>query len=146
MATRDPIHDGLMDAAKRASDEYGTHRIGDPYGSIGKWIAIRLDDGSSDHVAYDSKAHAVRHQHHDEKYYAFLQIGPWPLAPKDAAVFLKINRRLYDAGMRMSDPDHDTGGPEMIRRANNEDMLAQLRSLFRGGRPKNIIHGRKLYE
>jgi hypothetical protein len=128
------------DAAKRASDAYNLHRVADPHGSIGKWIAVRLSDGTTDDTLYDSKQDAVRGQHHNEDYYAFVQVGPWSFTPQYAETFLKINRRMYDKGLRLADRDHSGGGRDLIRRVTREDQFNQLRSMFRGDRaPSNII-------
>lgn len=128
----------LRDAAKRVSGEYAMHRLADPLGNYGKWFAVRLSDGSSDHVLYDTKTDAVRGQHHDEQFYAFVQIGPWPMGVDEAETYLKVQRRAYDAGLRLS--DRESGGKDLIRRVTKEDQYNQLRAMFIGDRtPSNII-------
>lgn len=133
---------GHSDASKRMSDEYTMHRIANPYGAIGHWLAFRLSDGSSDHVLYDSKSDAVRHQHGNEQFYAFTQIRPCNMSVCDAEVFLRIHRKMYDAGLRMTDPD-SARMPEPIRRSTREDMASQMRTITSGGRtrPSNLIIG-----
>lgn len=121
------------DAARRFADEYNLHRIGDQYGSVGKWIAVRLDDGSSDHVLYDTKQDAIRHQHHNEKFYAFVRIVPTTMNVCDAEIYLGSLRKLYDAGFRLTDPDNRHGGPDVIKRITREDQFAQMR-----GRSTNL--------
>lgn len=110
------------DAAKRISDEYNTHRIADPYGSIGKWFAAAIHDGTCDHVLYDSKRDAVIHQHHNENYYTYIKIGPHTSNACEAAVMLKTARMLYDNGMRMADPDDRHGGKDLIKRSTWDDV------------------------
>lgn len=122
------------DAAKRFADNYNLHRVANPYGSIGKWIAIALQDGNSDQELYDSKLDAVRHQHHNEQRYAFVKIGPYSMALCEAAVILETNRRAYSRGFRMTDPDHKHGGMDLITRLTAEDQLAQMR-----GAVQNLI-------
>lgn len=80
------------------------HAIADT-SNIGKWAAVRLSDGSSDNVVYDRRADAIRGQKHNEKYFAFCQIHPGGMQPKEAEVFLDYHRKLYDAGFRLPDPD-----------------------------------------
>jgi len=121
------------DAAKRFADEYNLHRIGDRYGSVGKWMAVRLDDGSSDHVLYDTKRDAVRHQHHNEMFYAFARIIPTTMNICDAEIYLGTQRKLHDAGFRMTDPDSRSGGNDVIKRVTREDQFAQMR-----GRSTNL--------
>lgn len=117
------------DAAQRVSDTYNLHRIADPHGSIRKWYAAALSDGRSDNVLYESKRDAVRHQHHNEQWYAFIRIGPAQMTPCEAEVFLATARKIYDAGGRMPDPDHPHGGVDVIKRLNAEDQIAQSRGI-----------------
>lgn len=116
------------DAAKRVADTWNLHRIGDSNAAVRKWFAARMDDGTSDHVLYDSKQDAVRHQHHDEQFYAYLRIMPFTLTPCESEVYLVGARKLYDAGMRMADPDDVNGGKDVIKRSTWDDQTAQ--SLF----------------
>lgn len=90
------------DAARRCSDAVNLALIGQA-GAAGRWIAVRLSDGGSDGVLYDQKSDAVRHQLH-ESLCAYIKIPPDGMTPRLAEVFLKFNRQLYDAGMRMQDP------------------------------------------
>ena len=128
------------DAAKRVSDEYNMHRIADCHGSIGKWVAFALADGTSDHQLYDTKHSAVRHQHHNEQWYFFAQIRPVTMAVCETEAMLNMHRRMYDAGVRLIDPSHAHGGRDMINRVSREDQGAQLRTVLSGGRsaPTNI--------
>lgn len=125
---------GHTDPAKRVSDTYSLHVIGSGRDSIGKWIAVTLADGRSDDTLYHNKQSAIRHQHHNENYYAFIRIGPRPMNVCEAEVYLKTQRKLHDAGLRMVDPDSATGGPEVIKRLTVEDQMAQMR-----GRNTNLI-------
>lgn len=124
------------DAAKRIYDNYHLHRSADYYGSIGKWIACALNDGSSDGEKYDSKSDCIRHQHHNEQFYAYIQITPAMMTVCSAEIFLGVTRRLYDAGIRMADPDHREGGRQLITRTSVEDQMAYLR-----GKSQNLTVG-----
>ena len=92
---------GWSDEDKRCSDIVTMHAIA---GSVGKWVAIRLADGGSDNVVYDTRADAVRHQHH-EQLCAYVKVPPGGMQPKEANVFLGYHRKLYDAGFRLPDPE-----------------------------------------
>lgn len=133
------VTERISDAAKRASDEYNLHRVADPFGNIGKWIAVRLSDGTSDHVLYDSKTSAVRGQHHNENFYAYVQIGPWPFSPNDAETYLRKNREMYDAGFRLADRNAENGGLDAIPRITEVDERNRFAALFGKGKPSNII-------
>ena len=129
------------DAAKRASDHYCLHRIADPYGTIGKWIAIALADGDSDGSVYDSKQQCIAHQHHNEMYYAYVRIIPQDMTPCDTEIFLRMHRMMYDKGIRLADPDSHSGGKEVIKRLAREDQSSLMRSIASGGliRPRNLL-------
>jgi len=120
---------GHSDAAKRMADTYNLHKIGAGYAAIGKWIAVTLAEGTSDDVLYDNKRDAVRHQKHNEQYYAYIKIVPPSMKYCDAEVMLNTHRRMYDAGMRMADPDAKSGGLDLITRLTQSDMLAQSRGV-----------------
>lgn len=96
-----PLLAKYSESAHRCSDAIRLHIVA---GSGGKWAAIRLSDGGSDGIVYDTRADAVRHQLHETQC-AYVCI-PWDdMSPRSAENFLKINRELYDAGLRMTDPD-----------------------------------------
>ena len=95
-----------FDAAKRASDTIRLHLLADRSQAINSWVAIRLSDGGSDNVLYDSKHEAVRHQLHEYQC-AYFKITLGGCPPREAELFLRINRQLYDGGFRLADPDKD---------------------------------------
>lgn len=126
---------GHSSAARRIADTYTLHRLADLYGCIGQWIACRLDDGTSDNVLYDSKAAAIRHQHHNENFFTFIQMVPAQMTACEAEVMLKIARMVYDAGGRMTDgfSRHD-----LIKRLGWEDQNALSKGIV-----TNVQFGRK---
>jgi hypothetical protein len=70
-------HNGIHeDAARRAADNVNMHYRAIGWDAVGKFCAIALNDGSSDHVLYDTKQDAVKHQHHNEQWYCFAKIVP----------------------------------------------------------------------
>lgn len=97
IAMRDP---SISDAAKRCSDAVN---LGVITGFVGKWVAIKLSDGSSDGVFYDQRADAIEHQLH-ESLCCYVKVPPNSMSPEDAEKFMAINRKLYDAGFRLTDP------------------------------------------
>lgn len=125
---------GHSDAAKRLSDHYNIHRIAGGLDAVRKWFAVRLDDGQSDGVLYDSKSDCVKHQHHNESFYAFIRIAPCDMKVCDAEIVLRKNRQFYDNGLRMADPDQKSGGSDVITRLTYEDELAAMR-----GKTSNLI-------
>lgn len=119
------------DAAKRVSDTYELHRAVNGANAIGHWFASALSDGISDGVMYDNKHDAITHQHHNEQHYVYIQINPGGMSPCEAEAFLRIHRDMYDAGIRLADPDHNKGGHSLIPEFTTEDMRALRTSLRR---------------
>lgn len=99
-----------LDAARRCADAYNFQLTINGMDAAGKWIAVRLSDGGSDAKLYDTKADAVRFQLH-ENLCAYICILPTPMSADDALSVLRVHRKLYDAGMRLSDPDQHVQMP-----------------------------------
>lgn len=131
----DPKEAELIDAGKRIADEFIMHRIADPFGNLGMFMAVKLADGTSDHNLYPSMEEARRQigQRDDEDRWLYIQIVPTQLPARDAAILLRAARKMYDAGIRQRAME----GRVMIPRLAREDHTAQLRSIFRGTRPTN---------
>lgn len=127
---------GHSDAAKRISDTHNMHLLaGEGYrgltGSnphIGRIFACRLAGGRSDGVLYDTLDEAVRHQHHDENWCAYLRVTPGGMSVCAAASLLRIHRQVYENGGRMSGTDVPR---VMIPRLTGEDAAEQIRALER---------------
>ena len=88
-----------------------------------QWAAIRLSDGGSDGVLYDTRADAVSHQLH-EKHCCYVMIPPDGMSPQEADVYLEFNRAAYDAGWSMSDPE------QPVTRITSEGLQRQHRQLI----------------
>ena len=128
------------DAAKRFYEVYNLHYVArGPMECHGRWLAIALADGSSDGVLYDTKQECIRHQHHNEQWYAFVKMIPSMMKLCEAEVMITTYRKMYDAGMRMVDPDSRTGGMDLITRVTAEDQIALSK-----GRVRNLIIPRGL--
>lgn len=114
----------LLDAGKRASDIVNTYITGLTHDEImHKFIAIRLSDGGSDGVLYDSKRDAVRHQAHEQQCaYVGLRNLVAGSNPREMAIYLKFNRDAYANGMRLVDPDDQHGGRELLMTAARHDQ------------------------
>jgi hypothetical protein len=122
------------DAAKRIADTFSLHRIADPIGNVGRWFAVAIADGTTDNVLYGSRGEAVKYQHHNEWYFAYIQIVPATMSICDAEIFLSGVRKTYDARKALMDRDHPQGGLEIIPRLTVEDQRAQI-----AGIPTNLI-------
>ena len=123
----------FSDAAKRVVDTYSLHQLALGSDSYGKWFWVNLGDGTSDNELYDSKRDAVRHSRHSEMYNAYVQIIPHTMTLPEAEGFLSAQRKARRAGLTQADPDHKSGGLDLIRRVTKEDQTAQFRALFQKG-------------
>ena len=128
-----PEESELAELGKRIAAEYNMHRVADPIGNLGKFLAFALQDASTDHVLYDSMVDAREHMD-DEDRYMYVQLVPTTMDSRDAALLLRAQRKMYSAGIRVSQMD----GRVMIPRLAREDQKAQLRSVFLGTRPTNL--------
>lgn len=111
----------MVDAAKRCADEVNLQSA---IGNVDKWVAIRLSDGGSDHTAYDRRAHAVKHQLH-ESLCMYVKVPPDAMTPYEAARLLITYRKVYDAGLRFTDPE----GPEPILPSTLEGLHRALKDV-----------------
>jgi hypothetical protein len=93
-----------LDAGRRCADAYNFQLSLHGENAAGKWIAVKLSDGSGDGVLYDTKKDAVRHQFHEDLC-AYICLLPTSMPVDDALSVLRINRKLKDGNMRISDPD-----------------------------------------
>jgi hypothetical protein len=112
------------DYAKRASDAVNLHVLA---GSYGKFTAIRLSDGGSDGVAYDTKEDAIRHQLWPE-FCFFLFMPPDGLTPHDAWALIDFKRQAFDAGWSF------TGEHEVISELRREQFAAAMTQLHDASR------------
>lgn len=95
-----------------------------------KWVAIRLSDGKSDGVLYDTRGDAIRHQLHMTQC-AYVCVPPGGMNPCQAESFMRMHRLAYDAGAQLIDPDRVDGGPEIIRRLTRRDQARQMAQIIR---------------
>lgn len=122
------------DPAKRLCDTFNMHRVADPIGNLGKWFAVAIADGTSDNTLYDNRADAISHQHHNEFYFAYVQVVPSTMNLCDAELFLAGVRKTYEARKSLMET-----GKEIIPRLAVEDQISLLK-----GKPTNyILPGRK---
>lgn len=121
---------GHTDAAKRVSDAVNLHFAALGFDSARKWIAVRLHDGSGGEQLYDSKRDAIRHQL-DEFLCAYICLTGTPMSVCEAEIFMMTNRKAYDAGFRLADPDAKSGGPDLIPRVATDHRLEIIRAFNR---------------
>lgn len=96
------------DAARRFSDDVAIHQLVLGYDELlaHRFMAVRLEDGWSDGIAYESRDAAARHQTRTASYYCYFQIPPEPFSAQVADWVLWYARQAYRNGWR-EDPNHD---------------------------------------
>jgi hypothetical protein len=111
------------DAARRCSDIVNaTAIIENAAGNYNeRWLAIRLSDGGTDGVTYDSRDNAIRHQLH-ETLCCYLKVPPTGMEPREAEIFLNFHRKAYDAGFKMT-------APQIITPIAQEEVASQYQRL-----------------
>jgi hypothetical protein len=100
---------GASDAAKRLADNVNARIVFTPFDQLTRsWMAFKLEDGSTDGTLYDSREDAISHQV-DEKLCAYICMRQClqGISYRDADLFLKMHRMVYDAGGRFSDITQD---------------------------------------
>jgi hypothetical protein len=115
-----------LDAAKRMRDTIATHQAVLSRDELfaGRYVAIRISDGGSDGVAYDSRSDAVEHQRHDAARHGYWRI---PIERWDAETcdtLLWYVRAAYDSGQRQ-DPAHQLIVPTRV-----EDVVRDMASVY----------------
>jgi hypothetical protein len=83
-------------------------------GGAGRWLAVKLQDGSSDHVVYDSRSAAMAHQLSPE-HATYLLIPPDGMTTGQADRVLGFWRQAYSAGFRAVDPRDDIPSMPLTR-------------------------------
>ena len=82
----------------------------------GRYIAVRLADGGSDGVAYDTRAEAIEHQRNSPSRCAYFRVPLERWSAETCDTLLWYVRKAYDAGSR-EDPAH-----QLIIPTQNEHM------------------------
>lgn len=81
------------DAVQRMCEEINMHVAAVGPEAFGKYVAIRLEDGTSpDHALYDTRADAVRHNVNDPWCF-YVKVNPGGIQPREAWVVLGYARQ-----------------------------------------------------
>jgi hypothetical protein len=121
------IRNDVSDAARRCADIVNGYILSRNWDELrDSWVAIRLSDGGSDGTLYDTKRDAVRHQLFEMQcaYVSFRNLAGG-ISPLEAERYLDYNRRAYDAGFRLPDPDAVNGGPDLFLPSQTYDALRE---------------------
>lgn len=125
------------DPAKRCADGVNLAIAARGTEVIGKWLAVKLEDGSVDQAVYDYQSNAVGAMWPREREYAYLQIPRQWLTLCEAGSYLRFNRMRYDAGMNVMPDPRDVKRPGEMRdvikpltRTAHAQQMADLASVL----------------
>lgn len=115
---------GHSDVARRLADLYNLHRT--LIGNRGGVIAVRFADGHSDGEIYPDRETAMRHQHHNERWYCYVDLGAVPVMTVcNAAALLRF--QAHAMRLAPAERDHKPGGSlEVIPRLSIADRERQI--------------------
>lgn len=119
----------IVDAGKRASDHINIHiNFGQWSDLVTKWMAVKLADGGSDGVLYDSFREAASHQFSENlcAYFTFKSCGGNAVTARDIGLWLQFWRDAYKAGIRAVDPEQKDGGKMPLMTAGQNDYYRGL--------------------
>ena len=107
MTPPEPRNLRAPDAARRFADTIALHQLALTKDELlrGRFVAIRLADGGSDGVVYDTRAEAIRAQQNSPSRCAYFQIPLERLSAATCDSILWYVRAVYDSGNR-EDPAH----------------------------------------
>lgn len=98
--------DDLTNAGKRlAGIANGYIAYIGPWELRSLWLAVRLEDGSTDGNLYPSMKEAVKHSDPQRCFYFAFRGNIGGLDPREAAIVIDFHRSARLAGIPQSDPD-----------------------------------------
>ena len=103
------------DPAKRCADGVNLAIAARGTEAIGKWMAVKLEDGSVDQTVYDHQSDAVGAMWPDERAHAYLRIPRQWMTLCEAESYLRFCRLRYDAGMDVMPDPRDVQRPGEVR-------------------------------
>lgn len=109
----------VSDEAKRMSDCVNLHITCNPVWELNtKWLAFRLQDGTSDGALYDSREEAIHHQPYPDRCCFFtFRSAMGGVTPKDMQIWLEMERNASTARLAL----HEEKAPQLIIPASYYD-------------------------
>lgn len=103
---RNRLPNGMhSDAAKRCADSVNLVIAAEGTEAVGKWLAVKVADGSCDLTVYPSQDAAVRSMRPYEREYCYTRVPRQWMTLCEAESWIRMNRMRYQAGMgTMPDP------------------------------------------
>lgn len=117
-------------AAKRCSDAVNLHLSAIGFDAVKKWVAVKLSDGSSDGILYDSQRLAAIHHRNAGDRYCYIPVRPSGLSVCQAESVMATNRMFHNAGFRLGDPDDRSANLSVIPRLTREEQVRQVSALL----------------
>ena len=121
------------DSAKRCADGVNLHIAARGTEIIGKWVVVKLLDGSVEHTVYDHQSEAVGAMWPNEREYAYMMVPRQWVTLCEAESYMRFNRLRYEAGMNVMPDPRDVKRPGPVRdvirpltRTAHDQMMASL--------------------
>lgn len=92
----------LRDAAARMRDAVNRHVVQDPFGLHDReivWIAVKLEDGTSNGVAYESRKDAVKDTRNLARGWFFIRVGAEGMGERESLIVLQQARQAFTRGI-----------------------------------------------
>lgn len=92
----------LRDAAARMRDAVNRHVVPDPFGLHDReivWIAVKLEDGTSNGVGYESRKAAVKDTRNLARGWFFVRVGAEGMGERESLIVLQQARQAFRAGV-----------------------------------------------
>lgn len=126
---RNRMPDGQhTDAAKRCADGVNLCIAAAGTDAVGKWLIVRLSDGSVDQTLYENQSDAVGAAFPYECEHCYLMVPRQWMTLCEAESYLRFNRMRYDAGMGTMPDPRDVIRP-LTRTAHQQQMEQFARAL-----------------
>lgn len=123
-----------IDSAKRMCDTINGRIAFIPFMDLRtKWMAFKLQDGSSNGDLYDTRKDAVRFNPEYCCYFTFLNT-PGGATVRDIWLYMQFHRHAYSRGARMADPDDNNGGKDFLLPVTRSGVASQVSKLIIPGR------------
>ena len=116
------------DTVLRISDSMNFHAT---VGNRG-WASYALQDGATDHIAYDTWSDAVKARKWDRDNFMYLEIQPDGMPLHEAAAVVKYFRVIHQLGHRIPSPDWEAGPMTASMPAQSWDRARMAKQLHDG--------------
>jgi hypothetical protein len=125
---------GHSDDARRVADTTKLAWVVYGYeGYVNRWMAFKLQDGTSDNAMYPSKLDAMQHCSNHYRYMFCHMSTHGGMSDCEAEIMLTLHRRARDRDIATPQLHLPHGGPDIIPRIGHDKVTNQIRALRKAG-------------